>query len=368
MTEPVLIVRRRADQPYGRTGIVTHRRGSKKGMRFFPIAALVLGSLPAHGHAEALLRSVAIDNQLGLNWTFNTGGSYVTWQIPGWQMTQVTDIHAGATSSAKADAIQSANNSLDAICETLQSSASANDLPLTFLTRLIWQESRFDAYAVSPAGARGIAQFMPGTAAWVGLQNPFEVSDAIRKSAEFLQDLDKQFGNLGLAAAAYNAGPKRVQDWLANRRDLPAQTQVYVHVVTGRTVDDWRSSRSSELSPIAGETLPCLQLANVLAEQSASTATAGTQASTASATLHEPAWGVQLLGNSSRVSVLAAYRQLQARYKSVLGQRQPLVIPTKVGRTGYWYRVRVAVESFLGARKLCSSLRDLGGSCLVQRN
>ena len=75
--------------------------------------------------------------------------------------------------------------------------ARLNDLPVAFLTRRIWQESRFDAHAVSPAGARGVAQFMPETAAGRGLANPFDVTDAINKSAEFLRDLTKQFGNLG---------------------------------------------------------------------------------------------------------------------------------------------------------------------------
>ena len=53
---------------------------------------------------------------------------------------------------------------------------------------LIWQESRFDARAVSGAGAQGIAQFMPGTAAEVGLTNSFEVTDAITKSATLLRE------------------------------------------------------------------------------------------------------------------------------------------------------------------------------------
>lgn len=332
-----------------------------------PIAALALSFLTAHAHAEAFLRPAATDNQLGLEWAV-IGSSYVTREIPGWQITQVIDKHANANISEKTKGLLSADNSLELICQTLQSSAGANDLPLTFLMRLIWQESRFDAFAVSRAGARGISQFMPVTAARVGLQNPFEVSDAIRKSAGLLRDLEKQFGNLGLAAAAYNAGPKRVQDWLANRRTLPAETQAYVRVVTGRTIDDWKSSRSSELSPIVGKSVPCPRLAKVLAEQSAPPVTAGTEASAAPASLHEPAWGIQLLGDDSKVSVLGAYRQLQTRYKSVLGQREPLVLTSKVGRTGHWYRVRVAADSFLEAQKLCSSLEALGGRCVVQRN
>jgi hypothetical protein len=337
-------------------------------MRLLSIAATLLGLLPAHGDAEAFLRSVAIDDPLGFEWRVSLGGSYITREMRGWRIERVADKHTNATTSAEAEENRSPNNTVDGICRMLQSSASANDLPLSFLMRLTWQESRFDAYAVSRAGARGISQFMPGTAAWIGLRNPFEVSDAVRKSAELLRDLRKRFGNLGLAAAAYNAGPKRVQDWLANRRDLPAETQVYVRVVTGRTVDDWKSPQASGLSPIDGESMPCPQIAKVLAEQSARTVIADAQAATASVSLHEQAWGVQLLGNSSKVSVLAAYRQLQTRYEGVLGQRQPLVIPSKVGRTGYWYRVRVAVASFQDARKLCSSLRDLGGSCLVQHN
>ena len=91
----------------------------------------------------------------------------------------------------------------------LNSAASAYDLPLGFLTRLIWQESRFDVGAVSPVGARGVAQFMPGTAIQTGLANPFDAIEAIPRSAELLRNLKNQFGNLGLAAAAYNAGPKR---------------------------------------------------------------------------------------------------------------------------------------------------------------
>lgn len=335
-------------------------------MRLLSIAASLLGFLLAHGDAGALLRPAAVDNQRSFAWVA-IGGSYVIWDISGWQIQRVADKHTNVTSLAQAEGLQSANNSLEAICRTLQSSASANGLPPAFLTRLIWQESRFDANAVSRAGARGISQFMPDTAAWVGLQNPFEVSEAIRKSAELLRDLKKQFGNLGLAAAAYNAGPNRVQDWLANRRSLPKETEAYVRTVTGHTVDDWKSSRSSELSPIVGESIPCHEVAKVLAE-SARTVTLDKQAPTASASLHGSGWGIQLLGKDSKPSVLAAYRQLQARYVSVLGQRQPLVIPSKVGRTGYWYRVRIAADSLREAQKLCSSLRDLGGSCLVQHN
>jgi soluble lytic murein transglycosylase-like protein len=54
----------------------------------------------------------------------------------------------------------------------LEQSAAENTLPVEFFARVIWQESRFDAHAVSPKGAAGIAQFMPATASWHGLADP----------------------------------------------------------------------------------------------------------------------------------------------------------------------------------------------------
>ena len=86
------------------------------------------------------------------------------------------------------------------ICDALAAAASENDLPVDFFARLIWQESRFDPTAVSRAGAQGVAQFMPATANARGLAEPFDPIEAIAHSA--LRDLRREFGNLGLAAAA----------------------------------------------------------------------------------------------------------------------------------------------------------------------
>src|SRR5712691_9462704 len=130
--------------------------------------------------------------------------------------------------------------SVDEICRTLAQAAADNELPEEFFTRLIWQESRFDSGAVSPAGARGIAQFMPQTAATRGLANAFEPLQALRESASYLRELRTTFrGSLGLAAAAYNAGPAQVEAWLAGRRSLPFETQAYVRIVTGFSAEAW---------------------------------------------------------------------------------------------------------------------------------
>jgi soluble lytic murein transglycosylase-like protein len=112
----------------------------------------------------------------------------------------------------------------DDICRALEQSAAENALPVEFFARVIWQESRFDVQAVSPKGAAGIAQFMPATASWHGLADPFDPVEALRHSAAYLRELLNRFGNLGLAAAAYNAGPARVSAWLTNHRALPAET------------------------------------------------------------------------------------------------------------------------------------------------
>ena len=120
----------------------------------------------------------------------------------------------------------------DDICRALEQSAAENALPVEFFARVIWQESRFDVQAVSPKGAAGIAQFMPATASWHGLADPFDPVEALRHSAAYLRELLNRFGNLGLAAAAYNAGPARVSAWLTNHRALPAETHNYVALVT----------------------------------------------------------------------------------------------------------------------------------------
>jgi soluble lytic murein transglycosylase-like protein len=98
-----------------------------------------------------------------------------------------------------------APGSRDSICLMIESAARANDLPVDYFARVIWQESRFQADVVGPITrngqrAQGIAQFMPGTAVERRLLDPFDPIEALPKSAEFLAELRNQFGNLGLAA------------------------------------------------------------------------------------------------------------------------------------------------------------------------
>jgi hypothetical protein len=93
------------------------------------------------------------------------------------------------------------------------------------------KESGFDPNAVSPAGAQGIAQFMPGTAAAYGLRNPFDPAAAIDAQAHMMRDLLRQFASVPLALAAYNAGPARVGACMC----IPPipETQAYVAAILG---------------------------------------------------------------------------------------------------------------------------------------
>ncbi len=130
-------------------------------------------------------------------------------------------------------------SAMDAFCLALTEAAEANGIPVSFFARLIWQESNFRPDEVSHAGAQGVAQFMPETAAEVGLDDPFDPLKALGASARLLRKLRNDFGNLGLAAAAYNAGSGRIQKWHARQTELPRETRAYVRIITGTRPEDW---------------------------------------------------------------------------------------------------------------------------------
>jgi len=151
------------------------------------------------------------------------------------------------------------------ICDTLAEAVRNNDLPPHFFIRLLYQESSFRPYVISSAGALGIAQFTQETATDRGLDNPFDPVQAIPASASLLRNLSQKFGNLGLAAAAYNAGPKRVQDWLAKKGQLPQETQDYVKTITSWPVETWIVAQTGSPAVKLPQLAPCQELAGLLA-------------------------------------------------------------------------------------------------------
>ena len=99
------------------------------------------------------------------------------------------------------------------------------------LAAQLYAESNFNPFARSPAGAEGIAQFMPGTAAALGLLDPLDPKAAIDAQAHLMRDLLGRFGSVPLALAAYNAGPGAV----AACGCIPplAETRAYVARILG---------------------------------------------------------------------------------------------------------------------------------------
>jgi hypothetical protein len=155
------------------------------------------------------------------------------------------------------------------LCGAIVSVAQANDLPIPFFANLIWQESSFQSKTISSAGALGIAQFIPETAIEHGLMNPFEPIQALFASGKLLRKLHHQFGNLGLAAAAYNAGPGRITDWMGARRGLPGETRAYVARITGHRADQWLSRQFAQdaEATLMPARAPCPEVAEAVKEQ-----------------------------------------------------------------------------------------------------
>lgn len=270
----------------------------------------------------------------------------------------------GAASAADGESID------QALCRMIESAAVRHQLPVDFLTRLIWQESSFRPGVTSHAGAQGVAQFMPGTAAERGLTDPFDPDQAIPKSAGLLADLRTRFGNLGLAAAAYNGGPARVEAWLAGRGTLPAETRNYVALITGRTADTWASAPRSDPAAEATDGPPtrCLIVVAAFRRGTDRRMIEAYRGPIGESPLAP--WGVQIAGNFSKQLALAAYARERQRHAAILGEAAPMVIGTRLRSRGThaFYRVRVPAPTREAAGALCERLRRAGGACAVLKS
>jgi hypothetical protein len=276
-----------------------------------------------------------------------------------------------ATPKEKPD---SAGNSdtREAMCLMIESAARAQGLPLEFFARVIWQESRFQSDAVGPLTrsgqrAQGIAQFMPGTASERRLLDPFDPVQALPKSAEFLAELRNQFGNLGLAAAAYNAGPRRVQEWLAGSGYMPEQTRNYVAAITGLTVDEWAKAGASVRMPDRAPASSCRELMALLRRAPNSFVTQLEQHVKLGAA---KLWGVQLAAGFDRDHALAMYARAIKRLSGVIGDQDPSLLSAVLRNRGnhLFYQVRIGADTRPAADDLCNRIRRAGGACFVLKN
>ncbi len=260
----------------------------------------------------------------------------------------------------------------DTLCRLIERSARANGLPVEFFTRLIWRESSFRSDAVSPKGAQGIAQFMPGTAADRGLADPFDPETALPASAALLADLQgairqprprcggvqcrpcprREMARRPRRAAAGDAGVPPLHH-RARSRGLGGGAPAAGQGRAGRTAG------SGAPDPPSAAALDCHATTVAIRKR-------GGPVAQEIATITAP-WGVQLSGNFSKARALASYQRAQKQYAKLLEGTQPMIIGSRLRFRGSraFYRVRVAQQTRKAADALCNRLRAVGGACVV---
>jgi hypothetical protein len=151
---------------------------------------------------------------------------------------------------------------------------------------------------VPPASHSSCRRPLAGTASSI----MFDPIEALRHSAGYLRELRDRFGNLGLAAAAYNAGPGRVSAWLTSHRSLPGETRNYVAIITGWTADEWASGSPLQTADTTiPQGVPCTRPANLILAPKEEAKRIAT---------YMPRWGIwlaaHLVGRRSAASCLLA--------------------------------------------------------------
>lgn len=137
------------------------------------------------------------------------------------------------------------------------SAANSAGVPVGLFLGLVQQESSWNAHAVSPVGAYGLAQLMPGTANELGV-NPYDPQSNLNGGARYLRQMYDKFGNWKDALGAYNAGPNGWGKVLAGTRNAPAETTNYIQRVTSFATDKFGWNGSNAQSAGNGATLPTI--------------------------------------------------------------------------------------------------------------
>lgn len=249
------------------------------------------------------------------------------------------------------------------VCAAISADAQVSGLPPGYFARLIWQESHFDANALSPAGAEGIAQFMPETGRLRGLANPYNPAEELFRSAQYLGALRDRFGNLGLAAAAYNGGENGLARFIAGTGYLAAETLDYVQTITGAPVTDWLAGTTRPSDFALDPTKP---FADACVAMAAANATSTFTPPTA---IIEP-WGIQLAQFFSAATARRAFARLQAQFSVAIGDEALMLVAKRNANFGPALRFTAEIgrETRGAAVDLCAKLQRAGGACLVVKN
>lgn len=248
------------------------------------------------------------------------------------------------------------------VCTAIEAAAGRAGIDPHFFTRLLWQESRFEPAAISPVGAQGIAQFMPSTAAMVGLDDPWNPAAAIDASAQYLRRLRDGFGNIGLAAIAYNGGESRAANFIAGSGGLPFETRAYVQLITGHDALAWRDAVPDSVDlRLAGDTPfreACITLAAGRGIKSFSPPPARAMP-----------WGVIVASHPHQAMARSYAQQLERKLAPLLGG-QPVVVQRKrlTGGARAVYTAQIGYDNRREADAFCTRLKRAGGRCIVLRN
>lgn len=249
------------------------------------------------------------------------------------------------------------------VCRVIERSSAEHRLDPNFLARLLWKESLFESGAVSPAGALGIAQFMPGTAEIVGLDDPFNPAKAIDASARYLRKLTDGFGNIGMAAIAYNGGENRAARYKESGGRLPWETLDYVEAITGHPAATWREEppKPDKLDlrlDKEREFLPaCITLAGKRQIREFQTPQ------------RVWPWGVVVASHPNRSGATQQISKLNRQLRPILGGKRVSYVQRRLsGNPRRVYTAQVGYETRNEALAFCTRLKSLGGRCLVLRN
>lgn len=249
------------------------------------------------------------------------------------------------------------------LCRQIEAEATRYGLPPGYFARLLWQESRFDPNAVSPANAKGIAQFIDSTARLRGLADPFNPAEAVSRSAEYLGEMTRRFGNLGHAAIGYNGGERRAEGWIAGTGGLARETIDYVRIITGHSAQTWRDDPPEAPDFALDGDTPFQEACVAMAANRRISPLAPPEPEFAP-------WGAQIGFGNTTALARAAYDRLSGACRRAAPLSKVEYIPVRRRGPGdrIYMMLRVGADSQREAANICRAVQRAGCRCAAYRN
>lgn len=248
-------------------------------------------------------------------------------------------------------------------CNAIQAFAQHYALDPNFFARLIWQESRFDPNALSPAGAQGIAQFMPHTATRRGLKDSYNPAEALDQSARYLAEMAVRFGNLGLAAVGYNGGERRAKALIDGTGGLAQETVDYVRIITGVPYPNWLEDPTPSPDLRLSKTLPFDKACFDLAQNRRMSELKQFKP-------RQKPWGIQMAFGISKSAAREKFTKMTRSCARLVNDEKPDMVfrKSRASPKGGYYMARLGRFDRKEAMRDCASFRKSGCICKVYKN